>query len=139
EIRRVQVRRAVVIENQSKQLVILLRKAIDARSQVVTVLDPGHRYLATLVLGRALFRCGTRQIQDTALVVRSVEVIEGRNREHQSWAKRTYPGKRHEGIGLTIHIVKECTLGVWIVGIEGHLVEIASDLRDQPQLVLRVC
>ena len=65
-------------------------------------------------------------------------MVEGRDREHESRTEGADPGKSNKGVVLAVGIAEELTLRAGVVWIEGDLIEVAPQLRDQAELVLRI-
>ena len=71
------------MEDQTKQLRVLLRKGVETRAQIVALLHPRDAGLTSLIFRRAIFRRRTRQVQRAAPIVRAVVVKKRRNRQDQ--------------------------------------------------------
>ncbi len=115
-----------------------MSEAIKANAEVAAVPDPGKRGLTAFVLRTAVFGGGTREVLQSALIVCSVVVIEGRDCKHKPWTERANPGKSRKGIVFTVGVAKELALRARIIRVEGDLVEVPPQLRDQAELILRI-
>ena len=70
------------------------------------------------------------------MIICAVVVVEGRDREHEPRTERADPRKSNKGVVLAVGVAEELTLRAGVVWVEGHLIEITPQLREQAQLVL---
>src|SRR5262249_1818201 len=80
DVRRAEVGRALGVIDQAERLAILLREAVDACAQIVSLPGQGERKLSCVIIGGTSLGCRTGKIQRAALVICAVEVIERRKR-----------------------------------------------------------
>src|SRR5712691_6983445 len=117
---------------------VLLAEARQANARVVSLFDPGKRGLAASVMRRPVIGGRRREVLGVAFERGAIEMIERRNREHESRVEGAHPGKRDEGVAFAVGITQMLTGAVpRIVRIEGNLIKVATKRGDKAQLVRR--
>src|SRR6266705_4680493 len=126
------------MEVQAEKLMVLLAEAVEANARVVSVFDPGKRGLAASVKRRAVIGGRRREVPRVAFERGAIEMIERRNREHESRVEGAHPGKRDEGVAFAVGIAQMFTGAVSrIVRIEGNLIKVATKRGVKAQMVRR--
>ncbi len=117
---------------------VLLAEAVETNARVVSVFDPGECSLATSVMRRAVIGGRRREVLRVAFERGAIEMIERRNREHESGVEGAHPGKRDEGVAFAVGVAQMFTGAVpRIVRIEGNLIKVATKRGNKAQLVRR--
>src|SRR5260370_29729530 len=123
-----------ILKVQAKKLMVLLAEAVEANARVVSVFDPGECGLATSVMRRAVIGGRRREVLRVAFERGAIEMIERRNREHESGVEGGAPGKRSECVAFALGVTHMFTGAVPRIGrIEGHLIKGATHRGDKTQ------
>src|SRR5579864_5881257 len=98
------------MRGQVHRFVIALRKTKNARSRVVFFCYRRKADLRSCVLRPAMLRRAYRAIIWSAVIIGTVVVIEGRDREQQPWLKRVRPGESPNRVTLPLHVADSSRL-----------------------------
>src|SRR5262252_2717936 len=128
-----------VVADQAESLCILLREPEQPCSQVAALFDPRDGSLAPLVFGGTVLRRRSWEVLRGTLIVRRIVVIERRDGQQEARAQSTDPREKSERIAFAVRIMEELSRCSRIMGIKRNLVEVATRLSDDAELVVGIC
>ncbi len=105
-------------------MIVVLAKAIEADARVVLAFYEPERALAAGVKRAAIVLRGNGKVVRVRVIVRAIEMVEGRNGEQQTGIEGAHPGEIDERIRLDFSVAQAVAIG--IAGIVRNLVEIAA-------------
>src|SRR5271165_4746531 len=123
-----------VVGDHRKERVVLLCKRINPCASIVPSVERRQGDLAAFVVGGAIVRCD-RDVVRPSLVSRSVEVIERRDDQHESWRIGVDPCAGREDVLFALAVVNARRLHV---GIVRHLVVVEAKTAVETDLVFGI-